>query len=66
LGRLALAGAAMFVALALLWNLAPIIALAAAGVTYPVALIGFRALNPDEVTRLAPLLPRPVRRLARV
>ncbi|MHB8753035.1 MAG: oligosaccharide flippase family protein, partial [Aggregatilineales bacterium] len=66
LGRLALSGAAMFVVLALLWNVAPIVALAAAGVTYPVALIGLRTLNPDEVTRLAPLLPGPVRRLARV
>jgi O-antigen/teichoic acid export membrane protein len=66
LGRPVLAGVAMFGVLAVVWNIAPIIALVAAGLTYPIALVGFRALNPDEITRLAPLLPGPVRRLARV
>jgi O-antigen/teichoic acid export membrane protein len=55
-------GAAMLI----LWPLNAIVAVVAAGILYPVALIGLRPFSAWELNRVAPLLPRPMRRFIEV
>ncbi len=63
LWRPAAAGLALLIALALLWGTGPIPALAAGGLAYLATWFGLRALDADEWARLAPLVPRRLRRL---
>jgi O-antigen/teichoic acid export membrane protein len=61
--RPVVAAVAMFVALALGWNLQPVLALVAAGVVYVGVLLALRPLSPDEWARLMPLIPTRLRRV---
>ena len=61
--RPAAASAVMFGALALLWPLQPMIALAAGLAVYPALLLALRPFAPDEIERLLPLLPGRLRRV---
>src|SRR5258708_6893738 len=61
LWKLVAASAAMFATLALLWTIAPLIALIAGGIAYPVALHFLRPFSAWEVERIATLLPGSLR-----
>jgi O-antigen/teichoic acid export membrane protein len=61
----AAAGAVMFGVTLALWPVAPLIALAAGAVVYGALWIVLGVLDPDERAKLLPLLPGPLRRLAR-
>lgn len=61
----AAAGAVMFGITLALWPVAPLIALAAGAVVYGALWIALGVLDPDERAKLLPLLPGPLRRLAR-
>ncbi len=56
----------MFAALFLLWTISAPAALVIAGTIYPVVLLALRPFSQWELSRVASLLPRPVRRLVRL
>ncbi|HML23576.1 MAG TPA: oligosaccharide flippase family protein, partial [Aggregatilinea sp.] len=62
LGRLAVAGIVLAAITWGLWSLAPLLALAASPVVYVVTLLALRPFLPEELARIAPLLPGPLRR----
>ena len=61
--RPVVAAAAMFAALALGWNVQPLLALIVSVPVYLGALLVLRPLNADELARLMPLLPARLRRV---
>jgi len=61
--RPGVAAAAMFAALALGWDIQPILALIVSGLAYVGILLALRPLSSDEWTRLMPLLPARLRRV---
>ena len=56
------AAAVMFAALAVGWNVQPVLALVSASAIYGVALLVLRPFSADEIARLLPLLPARLRR----
>jgi O-antigen/teichoic acid export membrane protein len=62
LGRIGAAAAGMFAAMALLWPLAPIVAVAAGAAAYPMLMLILRPFTAEEQARFEPLLPGPLRR----
>lgn len=64
LWRPALAALVLLGALIAAWQVAPLLGLLLSPVIYSVGLLALRPFAPDEIARIAPLLPGPVRRLA--
>ncbi|WP_119065888.1 flippase [Aggregatilinea lenta] len=62
LGRLAVAGIVLAAITWGLWSVAPLLALAVSPVVYGVMLFALRPFLPEELARIAPLLPGPLRR----
>ena len=60
------ASALMGVVLLVGWQIAPILALIAGAVTYPVVLLALRPLSESEITMLSPILPGPAKRVLAV